>query len=153
MATQWTAGLTDGVPLPAATLNTIGAAWETWTPTVTQSVNVTINASSFAKYARINKTVFISVYLLISGTGTGANAVRMSLPIASKDASGQLIGSGFIFDASATNLYLVTSPTTSTTSIGFYANQSGTGAEFGVVPNIGLAVNDQIRVVGFYEAA
>lgn len=33
MATQWTAGTTSGQVLTAATLNTIGAAWETWTPT------------------------------------------------------------------------------------------------------------------------
>ena len=35
MATQWTAGTTAGQILTAATLNTIGAAWETWTPAPT----------------------------------------------------------------------------------------------------------------------
>lgn len=38
MATQWTAGLTSGATLSANTLNTIGAAWETYTPVITASV-------------------------------------------------------------------------------------------------------------------
>jgi len=37
MATQYTAGLTAGQVLTAATMNQIGAAWETWTPALTAS--------------------------------------------------------------------------------------------------------------------
>ena len=41
MATQWTAGTVSGQVLTAATLNTIGAAWVDYTPTLTQGVTVT----------------------------------------------------------------------------------------------------------------
>lgn len=82
MATQWTAGLSALSPLPAATLNTIGATWETWVPTVTSSGgtlgSVTINS---ARYARIQKIVFCSFDITITAVGTGSGSLNFTLPI------------------------------------------------------------------------
>lgn len=152
MATQYTAGLSVGEVLTAATMNSIGAAWESYTPTVTQSGNVTVTVT-YSKYARIQKIVFGSVYLTVTGTGTANNAVTVSLPITALTSGGQMVGGGFIFDASLTNLYTVQAQIASTTTISFYSDQTGTGAVWGIVPNVGLAVNDQIRTTFFYEAA
>jgi len=54
MATQWTAGTTSGQVLTAATLNTIGAVWETWTPALTASTtnpNLGTTGTSVGRYA------------------------------------------------------------------------------------------------------
>ena len=152
MATQYTAGLAQGQVLTADIMNQIGAAWETWTPTVTQTGNVTVTIN-YAKYTRIQKLVVAQFYLTVTGTGTAGSAVSVSLPITNYAASSQMVGGGFIFDASATNLYTVQSQIASTTTVQFYSDQTGTASFWGIAPNVGLAVNDQIRCTVSYEAA
>ena len=77
MATQYTAGIVTGQKWTAAIANQIGAAWETWTPTVTQSGSVTCTVT-YAKYAQIQKLVVASAYLTVTGTGTANNPVLVS---------------------------------------------------------------------------
>jgi hypothetical protein len=150
MATQWTAGLSALTPLPAATLNTIGAAWETWTPTVTQSVNVTFT-TAYARYARINKIVIASCYLTMTSAGTGNNRVVVTMPINFASTVGQRIGSGLVFDTSATTSYnAVVMNNTTATGVWFVGDWSG-GDTWGVAPNIALASGDNIGFTVAYE--
>jgi hypothetical protein len=151
MATQYTAGLSAGNVLTAATMNSIGAAWETWTPTITQTGNVTFTASATSTYAQVQKIVFGSIYLTVTGTGTGASNVVVSLPITAKQAT-VIVGQGFIFDSSTSNLYTCTAVANTTTSAFFYVTGAG-GNPFGAGPNIALAASDQIRISFMYEAA
>lgn len=74
MATQWTAGLSALTPLPAATLNTIGAAAESYTPTVTNLPT----SSAVGRYIRVNNHVTVFVRLVASGAATGT--ISVSLP-------------------------------------------------------------------------
>lgn len=151
MATQYTAGIVTGQKWTAAIANQIGAAWETWTPTVTQSGSVTCTVT-YAKYAQIQKLVVASAYLTVTGTGTANNPVLVSLPLTAQTSIAAAIGSGFIYDSSAAQLYtLVFTSNSSTTTGGFYTNASGN--QWGVAPNIALAVSDQIRFQFVYEAA
>ena len=84
MAVQWTAGTTSGQVLTAATLNTIGAAWETWTPTVTaQTGSFTTVTVSLARYGRINKLVYAEIDFTITSIGTGAGIPLFTIPITS----------------------------------------------------------------------
>jgi hypothetical protein len=85
MATQWTAqGITSGAVLPAATLNTIGAVWETWTPTVTaQTGSFTTVTVNLARYGRINKLVYGEIDFTITSIGTGAGIPLFTLPVTS----------------------------------------------------------------------
>ena len=82
MATQWTAGLTDNTVLPAATLNTIGAAWETWTPTYSASsgsfTTITTNA---ARYCRIQKLVIVHINATVTSVGTASGFMQFTLPV------------------------------------------------------------------------
>lgn len=151
MATQWTAGLTDNTVLPASTLNTIGAAWETWTPTVTQNNAVAVTETVPSRYARIQKIVFAYVYLTATGTGTAGSSVRVSLPLTARQ-SLIIVGQGFIFDSSASFLYAVTAYAPTTTAVEFYWTQAS-GSSWGGAPNVALAANDQIRIQFMYEAA
>jgi hypothetical protein len=151
MATQYTAGLTTGQVLTAATMNSIGAAWETWTPTVTQLGTVTVT-NNFARYARIQKLVVATTYLTVTGTGTTNNAVIVSLPITCASVSSQIVGTGFIYDGNTANMYTVVAAIESTTTAGFYYTNPS-GSFFGQSPNIALAVGDQLRFLFTYEAA
>jgi hypothetical protein len=82
MATQYTAGLTTGQVLTAATMNSIGAAWETWTPTITASVGTfTTTTVNTAQFGRINKIVFGKLDVSIVTVGTAAGALQFTLPI------------------------------------------------------------------------
>jgi hypothetical protein len=148
MATQWTAGTTSGQVLTAATLNTIGAAWVDYTPTLTQGVTVT-KTISHARYCQIQKTVIVSMFLYATSAGTAGQFVTVGLPIAPKSAGTQL-GTGFIYDASTNVLYNV-SPTFSTGTLFDMFYQTGNG--FGVSPAITLANTDQLRFNLTYEVA
>ena len=148
MATQWTAGTTSGQVLTAATLNTIGAAWVDYTPTLTQSATVTKTISN-AKYCQIQKTVFVQVYLIATSAGTASNIVKIGLPIAARGTS-QTIGIGQLYDAN-TNLIYVSSAYLDTTSTVAFLYQ--TGDPFGVSPAITIAAGDQLQMNITYEVA
>ena len=85
MATQWTAGLSALTPLPAATLNRIGAVWETWTPTVTSNAGtITTSTVNTARYCQLQKTIIGLVDITINNAGTAAgNQLQFTLPFLS----------------------------------------------------------------------
>ena len=155
MATQWTAGLTDNTVLPASTLNQIGAAWETYTPTLTASTtNPTLGSGSTAtgRYARINKTVF---YYAEFAFGTGANAgsgsYRVSLPITALNAL-NVVGSGWLYDSSANRLETCVVRLGATTYAWLYATATNTYQTQNAQPWT-WAQGDAINFFIVYEAA
>jgi hypothetical protein len=83
MATQWTAqGITSGAVLPAATLQSIGAAWETWTPVITATAgSITSYTTTTPRYARINKIVVGQIIFAITNVGTASGVPIFTLPI------------------------------------------------------------------------
>ena len=150
MATQWTAGLTDATPLPAATLNRIGAAWETWTPTLTQGVTVT-KTITYAAYAQINKIVIANLSLICTSGGTAGQNIVVGLPpIAVKQTTNLALGSGLIYDSSANVLYNVTAQSASSSTFISYYN---VGNPIGNNPALTLASGDAIQFFLMYEAA
>jgi len=105
MATQWTAGTTSGQVLTAATPNTIGAVWETWTPALTASVanpNLGATGTSVGRYARINKTIFGNATFVFTGAGiaAGTGFYFCSLPLTAQGA-GLTVGSLIAIDVSS----------------------------------------------------
>ena len=93
MATQYTAGLTTGQVLTAATMNSIGAAWETWTPTITASAGAfTTTTVNLARYARINKIVILNLSVTLNNIGTATGTMRFSLPITASGANIPCVG-------------------------------------------------------------
>jgi hypothetical protein len=55
-------------------------AWTDFTPTVTQSGNVTVNANC-AQYIRLGRLVIAHYAIGVTGTGTAANGIFISLPV------------------------------------------------------------------------
>lgn len=157
MATQWTAGLTSGTTLPAATLNTIGAAWESYTPTF---VNITVgNGVLVARYSRINKNVNVVFKLTLGSTTTigGGGGITMSLPVTATTTayalSASLIGTGSSYDQSAATNYQTWPRMDSSTTIAFgYMTSYRYQEIFGTGP-MTWAVNDVLSATFSYEAA
>lgn len=150
MATQYTAGITQGQAWTAAIANQIGAVWETWTPVVKQPSSLTLT-NNVSRYMQIQKLVIATAYVTITGTGTAPNGVLMSLPITAKETT-TMDGFGWIYDASATTIYNVTAYG-GTTEVTLIYSPNTTGGTFGNNPSLALANNDQIRVTFVYEAA
>jgi hypothetical protein len=93
MATQYTAGLTTGQVLTAATMNSIGATWETYSPTVSSQTGALTSWSVGARYARIQKIVIVRFQISISDKGTGNGALFMTVPFAADITFGSACGS------------------------------------------------------------
>ena len=76
----------NGAALTESDINTYlsgeGGAWTTWTPTLTQSGTVTATVTS-AVYGRWGRLIVGQFRLSVTGTGTGSNAVTVSLPVTS----------------------------------------------------------------------
>ena len=159
MATQWTAGLTDFTTLPAATLNTIGAAFETYTPTwQAATTNPAIGNGFIAgRYVQVQKLVHAQISITMGSTTTyGSGVYYFGLPITSKTSyyNFAALGVGTIFDLSAANAYVV-SANYQTGATG-YVSLRFTGATNGDVTNTApftFANTDIITLNVTYEAA
>jgi hypothetical protein len=148
MATQWTAGTTSGQVLTAATLNTIGAAWVDYTPTLTQGVTVTKTIAS-ARYCQIQKLVIVNVNLNVTSAGTTNTGIYVGLPINVLSTDGSY-GAGFVYDASLNALYHATVNGQSSSTVQFLYQ---TGSPVGSNPTFALASGDIIRFTIAYEVA
>lgn len=102
MASQYTAGLSAGQVLTAATMNQIGATPETFTPTIVgnTSGSVTIgNGTLSGTYFRIQKLLVVT-YTLTWGSTTTTNCVGLwlfSVPIGNAtrgNAFGRILDAG-----------------------------------------------------------
>lgn len=145
MATQYTAGLSAGQVLTAATMNSIGAAWEDWTPQLWQGANVT-STKTYAKYTRINKLVIAVCDITATAAGVATNAIEVrSLPVTATNSSA-IVGA-FAFLDTGTAWYAGTAVGQTTTSLRFYFQ--GGGNHLGAA--VTLATNDYIRIGVQYE--
>lgn len=138
---------TDLAALNAATLG----AWTSFTPTLTQSATVT-KTVTYAKYARVGRTIVVVVDLAVTGAGTAANAVLIGLPVTAS-ATGLTIGSGLLYDTSTGGTYRATCEISTTTTVMLRGSTStaldalGTG-----VFTAALAAGDIVRYCATYEA-
>lgn len=162
-----------GDVLAASDVNTYlmgeGGAWTTFSPTITQSGTVTRTATR-AKYARYGRTIHFSMLLSVIGTGTAENDITITLPVASASAD-VMVGTGYIYDASANTVHPGWAYATSTTVVKLIAIEAAidnsvspsttanglVGAPFYLGSNNSfdeaLASGDSIVVSGTYEAA
>jgi hypothetical protein len=125
MATQYTAGITQGQVWTAAIANQIGAAYETFTPTWKFGTNTITTGFNYGAYYRINKLVIVFAGMSLS-TWSGSGDLSLTLP---SDCSlnpsriFQRLGFGSYSDASLTQEYAIDAyhDSTSTTVFKFLA--------------------------------
>jgi hypothetical protein len=129
--------------------------WSTWTTTLTQSGSVS-HTALYARYMQEGKKVVARCSLDVTGTGTASNSVTISLPVTAASGDFVPIGSGRIYDTSASTQYagVAINPTTTTCSLllgsGGVSNFMGaTGGGF----TAALASGDDVGFAIEYEAA
>ena len=156
MATQWTAqGITSGAVLPAATLQSIGAAWESWTPSWTGSTTNPAIGNGFigGSYCRINKIVIADGYVIAGSTTTyGSGTYRISIPFGTMISTNALIGYATLFDASAGYISYAGIASQATTSLVEFRLGNGLGQFQPTVP-VTMANADQFRFQLIYQVA
>ena len=154
MATQWTAGTTAGQVLTAATLNTIGAAWNTWTPALTaQTVNPTLGtgSSQTGRWGQVNKIVTGQgrIKFGTAGTAAGTGFYLVSLPTAAQAATSGPCGTVYITDGGANaRVGVLIMATTTTCTIRYDAGALVTNAA-----PWAWGANGEINYSFTYEAA
>jgi hypothetical protein len=161
MATQWTAGTTSGQVLTAATLNTIGAAWESFTVGwKAATTNPAIGNGTIAgKYTRFQKLVICQITIIPGSTTTfGSGQYLIDLPITAKATLSQYsnTGFGYLIDSSAARCEIATTAVynSSTTQIGMkYGPNTGAFGDVSSTVPFTWAVGDQIHLTFVYEAA
>jgi hypothetical protein len=141
MATQWNYDFSPGEVLTAAVMDSLGAVWETWTPTLTPSVGSYTTATvNSARYGRIGKLVYGQIIFTITTIGTGSGNPIFTLPITATNQ--QFIAIGQVREIQNTGLTgIVSQESTTTAAMRRYDN-----AAF-------LAAGNKFAGSFFYEAA
>jgi hypothetical protein len=146
-----------GATLTEADINTYlmgeGGAWTSWTPTVVQSFGVA--ATNFrSRFARYGRTILFTTSLNITGLGTAANNVTISLPVTAAS-SGFPCGQGVLFDDSATLFYPAIAWLQTTTTMSLFNATSAAGGQIlgASIFTAALDSGDTINISGTYEAA
>jgi hypothetical protein len=152
MATYGT--FVDEVPFTAAEAND----FLTWIPydastSVTQNNSTVTNANYNAKYALVNKLVYYYLRFAVNSLAS-AGELLVGLPVTASSGAARVSGSGFVRDASTTDLIRVACVRTSTTKFALMTD-SGTSlsAYLGTNPTLTLTNSDEIFVSIVYEAA
>ena len=138
--------------LTAATLNTIGAAWVTYTPAPIQGNFLTGFTTNYSKYALFQKTCIVTqkITFTSSAGAVAAYPIVTNLPFA---AAAGLSGTGsyHYFDSGVQN-YVGTAKGTAFNSsyVEFIVNAAG---QLGINPAFLAAVNDTLQISYSYEVA
>jgi hypothetical protein len=82
---------------------TVTTTFTSFTPVITQSVNVTLNAQNCV-YTTVGDLVFMRGRIVVTGSGTSSNAIQMDYPVAAASTA-YISGNIQVYDASATAIY------------------------------------------------
>lgn len=157
MATYGT--FVDGVSLKASEINDFFDL-QSFTPVFYQSGAVATQTGAttprIGYYYQVNKIVFCQTHALFNASGTANNRIEFELPVTAAANAERVIGTGFIYDLSATDLIRVAVVRVSTTRVALLTNLSTSlttylGQTGG--PTLTLALSDSISLTMRYEAA
>ena len=145
--------------LSSADVNTYlshtGDGWNTWTPALTQTGSVTCTVSR-STYYRSGRLIETDGYLTVTGSGTGASVVTISLPVSAGSGSNNtILGEGWIFDTSAGFFYYGILQRQSSSTAAFLIRTNGAGATYLGTTSFtaGLASGDLVSYKMSYESA
>jgi len=146
----------DNVTLKASEANDF-FVWSQGSATnpVKQS-NTPAQGSYVRGYAQVNKMVCWYIWWQSAGSGTSNNAITIDLPVAAAANSVRVIGAGYVFDSSSSDVFRVVAVRTSTTQISLLSEGSTSLTTFlGQTdgPSFLIATGDVIGLTVFYEAA
>lgn len=139
--------------LTAADLNAIGT-WTTYTPTVTQNGTRTATIN-YASYCLINTFCIVNVDLTITNAGALANLLTVSSPQTISGATiTRGVGAGLFYDASATDVMLITVARAGTSTFKFYTDATTSNNDgLGTNPSLAVANGDGLSFYAAFETA
>lgn len=132
--------------VPTASLG----VWPTWAPTLVQSGTVT-KTVSVAEYEKIGRRCTGNALMVVTGSGTSGQPIVVGLPVAMASSGNLVIGSGWVYDASAVAGYAGALIRVSSTAAILWAH--GETNNIGADPAFGLASPDQISYQFSYQTA
>lgn len=127
-------------------------AWTSFTPAITQSSGVTATVSR-STYQRSGRMITWTFSLVVTGTGTASNPIRVSIPVTAATSGFVGVGAGLIYDSSATTTYAGTWSLNTTSSIEMFRDGAANVAVGQAGMTAALASGDQITGTIVYEAA
>jgi hypothetical protein len=154
MATQYAGGTIAGEILTAATMNSIGAAWETYVPVFKTGATTRTTTVTYARFCQIQKLITVQVELVCTEAGTANAVLSISLPTTltyAKPTSPFATVGTFTIQDTGTAFYAGAATTNSANTI--------QGLATGSVDNMGasspamtIAVNDRVSFSVVLEA-
>lgn len=139
-----------------ANLTELAPFFSAWTSvaatTCTQSGAITLT-NSYNKYLKVGRLVIWSFRLVYSsGTGSAGTSFTLTLPVNAVSASDQMIGSGVLYDSSATRPYAGSWIAVSASTIQLRTDDT-VNAFWGFSPSIAFTTSDTCAGICVYEAA
>lgn len=132
-------------------------AWQSYTPQVDQGASTDIGKTvGYAKFIQVGKTVTARVRMDMTASGSAGSVVSVTAPVPCISAVATnyvQVGSGAIYDASATTRYLANIQFQNDTSKMTFIGDWSANSSWGGTPNIALGSGDQIAFQITYEAA
>ena len=150
---------TAGQVLTAAQLNGIGEAWTSYTPVIKGGATTVTATITYARYARVNKLVFVQVLAAITSTGAANGAISIGLPsgLLPSVENVRLVRGSFFLDDNGVGIYTgaasITSGYGSHTAVVGFANGPVVDAIGANNPNITLVSGDFVGCEVVYEVA
>lgn len=124
---------------------------QSWSPTITQSGPVTFTNTA-SGYWRSRELCHFFGKFTITGSGTGANTIVITLPVTAAASIELIAGNAFLFDSSAALNYPGLIYAASTTTAVFPSTTAGTTNGLGSTSfTAALANNDVLYVSGWYR--
>lgn len=128
--------------------------WANYTPQVDQGATTNIAKTvTNARYMTIGKLVVGYVDLTMTGAGTAASVVTVSLPLPIAPTGNPVIGAGFIYKAATPLIHSGQWARGSTSLIVSFQSDGANGNGWGSNPNLALAASDSIRFTFQYETS
>ena len=145
-----------GDVLTAAELNGIGEAWTSYTPVIKGGATTVTATIQYAKYAQVNKIVFVRVEATVTSAGAVNGTIICTLPINPVNANTSLStgGSFAILDAGSA-FYAGAAIVNTGVTIGEVRGTAYNSTDFmgTSAPAMTLANNDRISFSVCYEVA
>lgn len=135
-----TGGTLKDSGVAVGTVANFGSTWAAWTPTITAQTGTYTSTSTVSRYMQIGKTVYFTIYLTVTTTGTASAATLATLPVAPKT-NAVFAGGGRENQVTGKSFYWI-------------IDQAGLGSvvKFAQYDNaFGISDGSKVAISGFYE--
>lgn len=145
--------------LTAAQLNGIGEAWTSYTPVIKGGATTVTATITYARYARVNKLVFVQVLAQVTSAGAANGAITIGLPsgITPSVENVRLVRGSFLLDDNGVGIYtggaFISAAYGSHTAVAGFGSGPVVDAMGANNPNITLANGDYVSCEVVYEVA